>query len=370
MQVVGAGVVTPLTGNNWTVPLQRPEHPLGPGERAPDVGWQLASNGYFRALQIPLRAGRLFDDRDGPDAPPVVIVSESLAARYFAGEPALGRRVILGDQQAEIVGIVGDIRRASLDDAPRADMYLPFEREGAGSIGLFIRTTGDPLAVLPAVQTALRTLEPQLLFYGAQTMEDVAAESAAVVQLAMRVLGGFAVLALALAAIGIYGVMSYSVRRRTHEMGTRIALGAGRLDIIRLVLHQAGAVAVAGLAAGLAAALVAARTLGSILHGVPPWDPLVLAGAAVILLAVALLAGYVPARRAANIDPRPHARRRVITSNRPSEPRSERRGVADLRVGGHRRTMRPASSSAERTRRPSACRTQDGPRHRSQPSRS
>jgi len=303
IEAAGAGVVTPLTGNNWSIPLQRPERPLGPGERAPDVGWQLASAGYFRALRIPLRSGRLFEDRDGPDAPPVVIVSESLAIRFFPGENALGRRVVLGDGTAEIVGIVGDIRRASLDDAPRADMYLPFERDQSNSVGLFVRTSGDPAAAFSNVQTALRRIEPRMVFYEARTMDDVAKESAAVTQLAMRLLTGFAGVALVLAAIGIYGVMSYSVRRRTREMGTRLALGASRSDIVRLVMYQAGAVAGAGLAAGLLAGLVAARMLGTILYDVPPWDPIVLSGAAGILLAVALVAGYLPARRAATVDP-------------------------------------------------------------------
>ena len=245
----------------------------------------------------------MFDERDGPDAPPVVIVSESLARRYFPGENALGRRVVLGDQSAEVVGIVGDIRRASLDDAPRADMYLPFERDQSTGVGLFVRTSGDPAAVLPSVQTALRAVEPRLIFYEAQTMDEVAARSAAVTTLAMRLLTGFAGVALLLAAIGIYGVMSYSVRRRAREMGTRLALGASRRDIVRLVMYEAGAVAGAGLAVGLLAALVIARMLGTILYDVPPWDPVVLTGAAGILLSVALIAGYLPARRASTIDP-------------------------------------------------------------------
>ena len=303
VQAVGAAAVTPLTGNNWTVPLQRPEHPVPPGERPPDVGWQVASGGYFQALQIPLRAGRLFDERDGPDAPPVVIVSEALAARYFAGEPPIGRRVIVGGQQAEIVGLVGDIRRASLDDQPRADMYLPFDRDPGQGIGLFVRSAGDAAAALPSVQAALRRIEPNVVVFGARTMEEVAAESAATAGLAMRVLGGFAAVALLLAAVGIYGVMSYAVRRRTREIGTRLALGAARGDIIRLVLWHTTAVTGAGLVIGLIAGLAGARSLGSMLHGVPPWDPLVMAGAGGILLVTSLAAGYLPARRAANVDP-------------------------------------------------------------------
>jgi putative ABC transport system permease protein len=146
-------------------------------------------------------------------------------------------------------------------------------------------------------------MEPNVVFYGARSMEEVAAESAAVARLAMRLLGGFAAVSLALAAIGIYGVMAYSVRRRARELGTRIALGAGRRDIVRLVLRQAALVAATGMAVGLSAAIVAARSLAAILFGVPPWDPLSIAGALVVLAGAALAAAYLPARRAARIDP-------------------------------------------------------------------
>jgi putative ABC transport system permease protein len=300
---VGAGVVTPLTGNNWTIPLVRAGRPLAGGERPPDVGWQAASEGYFRALRIPLRAGRLFDASDRPGSKPVVIVSEGLAARYFAGENAVGQQIMLGKEPAEIVGVVGDIRRAALSDAPRADMYLPFERSPSPSVGLFIRTERDPLAAMPAIRTALRTVEPNAVLHGAESLDGVAAESAAVARVAMQLLGGFAAIAVLLAAIGIYGVMSYSVRRRTRELGTRVALGATGQDIRRLVMKQAGTIALAGSIGGLAIGLAAARSLNGILYGVPSWDPLAVASALGVLALTTLIAGYLPARRAARIDP-------------------------------------------------------------------
>jgi putative ABC transport system permease protein len=300
---VGAGVVTPLTGNYWTLPLVRPERPVGRGERAPEVGWQVASAGYFRALQIPLRAGRLFDARDRPDTQSVVVVSESLAARYFSGENAVGQRVQLGNESAEIVGVVGDIRRAALSDSPRADMYLPFERSAAPSVGLFVRTTGDPLALLPAVRTTLRALEPNTLIHAPRALAEIAAESAAVARLAMRLLAGFAAIAVVLAAMGIYGVMSYSVRRRSRELGTRLALGATRRDIVALVMRQAGVIACAGVTLGVVSALAAARSLNALLFGVPPWDPLAIGAALTILVVTVAAAGYLPARRASRLDP-------------------------------------------------------------------
>jgi putative ABC transport system permease protein len=211
--------------------------------------------------------------------------------------------VKLGPNQAEIVGVVGDIRRAALSDQPRADMYLSFEQASGPQIGLFVRTAGNPLDALPVLRTTLRALEPNTVLYGARTLDDIAAESAAIARLAMQLLSAFAVVALALAATGIYGVISYSVRRRTREIGTRLALGASHRDIVALVMRQAAAVTGLGLALGLGVGLAAARSLGAILYGVPPWDPVSLMSAIMILTIAALTASYLPARRAARIDP-------------------------------------------------------------------
>ena len=302
VESTGAAMVMPLTGNNWSVPLQRVDRPLPPGERAPDVGWQLASRGYFESLRIPLRAGRLFDARDA-SGPAVVIVSDAVSERYFPGETALGHRIDLGDQQAEIVGIVGNIRRGSLADEPRADLYFPFEKATTPQTTVFVRTKGDPLAVLPAARAAVQRVEPQAVLFETRTMAAIAEESAAVTRLAMRLLGGFAIVALLLAAVGVYGVMSYRVRRRTRELGTRMALGATTGHVTRLVMRQAVWLAGIGLLAGTALALVLARTLASALYGVPPWDPITLAATACLLGVATLIAGYFPARRAARVAP-------------------------------------------------------------------
>jgi predicted permease len=303
VETTGAAAVTPLTGNNWTAPLARPEHPLPAGQRPPEVGWQSASGGYFRALGIPLREGRLFDARDTLDAPPVVIVSDSIAERYFPGENPLGKRILLGDGTAEIVGRVGDIRRASLTDDPRADLYFPFERQNGNATTLFVRTTGDPMAALPSIRTTVRQVEPGAVIFETRALSDIAAASAAMSRLAMRLLSGFAVIAIALAAVGIYGVMSYSVRRRTRELGTRLALGASRADIVRLVMRQAAWIAGVGLVVGAVAGLAAARAAASLLYGVPPWDPLSLGAAGLVLALTAFGASYLPARRAGRLDP-------------------------------------------------------------------
>jgi putative ABC transport system permease protein len=302
VETVGAAMVTPLSGNNWTAPLQRVDRPVPAGERPPEVGWQLASQGYFHALRIPLRAGRLFDDRDAK-GPAAVVISEATAARFFAGEDPVGRRISLGDTTAEIVGVVGNIRRASLTDEPRADLYFPFERVMSPSTTLFLRVNGDPLESLAAVRAVVRELEPHAVLYETRTMLQIAEESAAAVRLAMRLLVCFATMALLLAAVGVYATMSYRVRLRTRELGTRLALGARPGDITRLVLKQAAGIMAAGLGMGIAAALVFARMLSSLLFGVTPWDPPALAAAATLLGAATLLASYLPARRAAHVDP-------------------------------------------------------------------
>jgi putative ABC transport system permease protein len=300
---VGAAVVVPLTGNNWTVPFEKAEQPVAAGERPPDVGWQAASGGYFKTLQIPLVAGRLFDATDRPESKPVVIVSEALQKLYYPNESAVGRQVKLGQGQAEIVGVVGSIRRAGLRDDPRADMYFPFERNPGNQITLFIRTSSDPTRSLGSMQRALKAIEPNMVFLETETLEQVAAESVRVTKLVLWLLAIFAVTSLVLAAIGIYGVMSYVVRQRTREIGTRIALGALRKDIVWMVMRQGAGIAALGTIAGVAVGLGAARFLSSIVYGVSTSDPIVLGVAATVLVATTMAACYVPARRAASVDP-------------------------------------------------------------------
>jgi predicted permease len=303
VQAAGLAQVVPLTGNNWTVPFERTDRPVGAGQRPPEVVWLAATGGYFAALQIPLLAGRLFNDRDAPGTPTVVIVSRAIEQRFFAGESAVGRTVQLGDNRAEIVGVVGDIRRAALSDEPRADMYFASE-QGPGNLATwFVRTAGDPSRALPAVQAAIRAVEPDALFIEPRTLAEIADESMQIIHLALWLFGVFAAIALALAAVGIYGVMSYVIRQRTREIGTRIALGATRGDILWLVMRQGAMIAAGGTAIGLAAGVAAARSLGTLLYGTSIADPQTLAGASATLVVTIMLACYVPARRASLIDP-------------------------------------------------------------------
>lgn len=300
---VGLAVVTPLTGNNWTTPLQRPEVPLPSGERPPEVGWQSASGGYFSTLNIPLRAGRVFDEHDGLNGSPVVIISEHTAQQYFPNENPIGHQIGTTADHAEVVGVVGDIRRTSLSDEPRADLYFPFERDANPSATLFIRTAGAPTHVLPEIRSTLRRIEPEVITDEARSLEDIANASAVVTRMAMRLFVGFAVMALTLAAIGIYGVVAYNVRGRMRELGTRMALGAQDVQIVRLVMRQAVVMTAIGASAGLVAGVGAARLLSSVLYGVPVTDPVTLGSAVVLLTATALGASYLPARAAGRIDP-------------------------------------------------------------------
>src|SRR5262245_2567413 len=303
VESAGAAVVTPLTGNNWTVGFNRSDRPVPAGQRPPDVGWQAATGGYFSTLQIPLRAGRLFDARDRPGGPPVVIISEAIRDRFFPGDDPIGRKVRGDGSDAEIVGVVGNIRRASLTDQPRADMYFPIEQAPQIGTTLFVRTRQDPMASLDAVRAALRGIEPQIMMREITTMDAVTRESAQVTRLALSLLGVFAIAALGLAGVGIYGVMSYSVRQRTREIGTRLALGATGADIVWLVMRDGLLVAALGGAIGVGCGLAAARALSALLYGTSPADPLTLGLAVLILLAVAVLACYLPARRATRVDP-------------------------------------------------------------------
>ena len=303
VQEVGAAAVTPLTGNNWTVPFERADQPVPAGERPPDVGWQSATGGYFRAMRIPLLSGRLFSDADGPGSRAVVIISQALEVRFFPGESAVGRMVKTGSGVAEIVGVVGNIRRAALTDAPHADMYYPLERTPGTATTLFIRTANDPTAIVPELRNALRRVEPALTLRGIVTMEEVAKESVQVTRLALSLLGVFAAIAIVLAAVGIYGVMAYTVRQRMREIGTRLALGASPRSILWLVLGQGGRIAAAGALIGIGGSVVASRALRSLLFGTSATDPSILATAAAVLLVTALIACYIPARRATRIDP-------------------------------------------------------------------
>lgn len=303
VESVGTAAVVPLTGNNWTVPFERVDRPLPPGQRAPDIGWQTASGGYFPAMRIPLKSGRVFRPEDAT-GPLVVVISESVAKRFFdAGETVIGHRVKQNGGDAEIVGVVGDIRRGSLTEDPRADMYFPFERGQATATSLFFRSKNGDATSFADIRNAIRAIEPNARVEPGESLDEIAAESASETRLVMWLLSVFSVIALALATIGVYGVLSYAVRQRMREFGTRVALGASGTNILWLVMRQGTSIVAIGLVTGLAVAMLAVRLLQSLMYSVRPYDPASLGAAALLLGLTTFIGCYVPARRAARVQP-------------------------------------------------------------------
>jgi predicted permease len=274
-----------------------------------EAEFRVASPGYFRALGIPLLRGRLFGEADGPDTPHVAVISESLARRRWPDEDPLGRHVEFGNMDGDlrlftIVGVVGDVREAGLDREPRPTFYAFYRQRprAAASPSFVVRADGPPAPLVSAARRLVRELDPELppRF---RTIEEIRAASLADRRFTLLLLGAFGTAALLLAALGIYGVTSYSVARRTREVGIRMALGARPAEVLGLVLGEGVRPVAAGAGLGILAALALSRLMSSHLFGVAPGDPATLAGVAALLALVALLACLAPARRAIRADP-------------------------------------------------------------------
>jgi putative ABC transport system permease protein len=266
------------------------------------------SPGYFDAMRIPLVRGRGFSDEDRAGASPVAMVSETLARRYFPGEDPIGRRIRpvsrFGSQDwRTIVGIASDVRVEALDTDPRPLVFLPLYQESNLAVAFLVRTRGFPAGLAEEVAGAVRATDADLPVYAPRSMDDVVLAGVRERRLAAALTASFALVALALALLGIYGVTSYGVRRRTREMGIRMALGAETREILRLVVGGGMTLTLKGIALGLPAALAAGRSLRSLLFQVSPMDPLSFGAIALLLAATAFVASYVPARRAARLDP-------------------------------------------------------------------
>jgi predicted permease len=277
--------------------------------RTGDADYCVASEGYFRTLGIPLLRGRLFDERDTMDAPHVALISQSLAREKWPNMDPLGRTIEFGNMDGDlrlltVVGVVGDVREDSLEATARPTIYVDYRQrpQATGHFTLVLRTTAQPAVVIPAAREIVRDLDPNVP-PSFNTFTEVFSASLKTRRFNLTLVGVFAATALLLAVAGIYGVMAYSVARRTHEMGVRIALGASAPDVLRLVLSQAMLTTVVGVAVGIAGAFVLTRAMQSLLFGVSATDPVTLAGVALLLSFAALLACYIPARRATKVDP-------------------------------------------------------------------
>jgi putative ABC transport system permease protein len=272
----------------------------------PSANYRSVSPGYFRTLGIPIRQGRGFTEQDVPKSPMVAVVDEAFVNRHFPGEDPIGRGIDIGngsDGFYKIVGIVGSVRYEGLGSNPAPTMYVPFRQDDFSTMWIVARTDGDPAQLASAAREAVKSLDPSLPAYSMVTLASIISDSVAQRRFSMLLLGVFALIALFLAAIGLYGVVAYTVSQRTQEIGVRMAIGAQRGDVLRLIVGGGMKLALVGVAAGLASALALARLVSTMLFEVTPFDPPSYAVTAVVLLAVAALACYMPARRAMRVDP-------------------------------------------------------------------
>ena len=281
-----------------------------PTEEELELPFTSVQPNYFQTMGIQLLKGRAFTAQDTREGPKVGIVNETFVNRYFPKEDPIGKRFTFGGPDAKwitIVGVVRDTRRQGLDKPIRIESWLPhaqgFEQQPSLSMEVALRTTGDPLALIHAAREAVWSLDPDLPIIKIHTMEQVLSERVALRRWNMLLLGLFALVALILAAVGIYGVMSYAVTQRTHEIGIRMALGARGADVLRMVVWRGMSLTLAGVALGLAAALALTRVMGNLLFEVSVTDPATYALIALLLVGVALIASYIPARRATKVDP-------------------------------------------------------------------
>jgi len=302
----------PLSGDSNSGTFLIAGRPALRPEDKPTSNHRVISPDYFRALNIRLSRGRPFDDRDAQHAPPVIIVNETFARRYFAGTEALGQHIIIegeaGDNAVpparEIIGIAGDVRHESLDTESGPEYYVPYTQAPEPFMSLVVRSTADnPGGLAASVRETIKQVDKDQYVATIQPMTKLVAESVARRRFNALLTGLFAAVALLLAAVGIFGVLNYSVAQRTQEIGLRVALGAQTRDVLRLVLGQGVRLILFGFAAGLAASFALTRVLAGMLFGVKPTDPLTFVAVSFLLASVALLACYIPARRATKVDP-------------------------------------------------------------------
>jgi putative ABC transport system permease protein len=268
----------------------------------PEISLRFVSAGYLQVTGLPLLRGRDLSDADDTQGPPVVLINESARRRFFAEQDPLGRQIAFWGTARTVVGVVGNEKIHGLEQQAPPAAYVPFGQAPLAGT-LLVRAAGDPLAVAPSVRAVFRELDPALAVFGVEPLRETVADSLAERRFTMLLLGSFAALTLVLAAVGIYGVVSHSVAQRTREIGVRLALGAAPGRIVRHVVGRALVAVVTGLGFGLAGALVLARWLDALLFGVAAADPAIVAGAVIVLTAVAAAATYLPARRASKVDP-------------------------------------------------------------------
>jgi putative ABC transport system permease protein len=309
--VVSAGGTSNIPfGGNWSTSSFNVEG-YQPPPKTP-MPWgdvRLVTPTYLPTMRTPLKAGRQFTDADRAGAPAVCIVDEEMVRRYWPASDPIGKRITFNNltdssiQWIQVVGVVGHMAHEGLDAQKRIQVYFPLAQNDLPFLGFTVRTTVDPLTTLGAVRAAVRSVDPEMPLANVNTMERLIEDSTGSRRFAMLLLGGFALLAMTLASIGLYGVMSYTVTQRSRELGVRLALGAGQREVLGLVLLQGLRLVLLGVGIGLVAAFSITRVMRTMLFDVSATDPLTFVAIPLLLVAVALLASYLPARRATAVDP-------------------------------------------------------------------
>jgi predicted permease len=303
--VVSAAAVkdAPFRGNGERNGFNLPGHPVPPGEDPPSATAIHISDGYFKTIGARMVDGREFTPEDRLGTRPVVIVNEAFARQYFPGERAVGKTLVAGAESIEVIGVVNDIRQVAMSEPARATMYWDNLQNARVKTTIVARTAGDPLAMTAAIRQAIWSIDPDQPITSVFTFDDAVSNALARPRLLTVLLGAFGFVGLALGAIGIYGMLVALVNERRREIGVRLALGAQRGEILRMVIGRGLVLALVGVVAGLAAAFALSRLLVAVLYGVRPADPLTFAGMALVLVLTAALASWLPARRAAALDP-------------------------------------------------------------------
>src|SRR5262247_2385915 len=308
VQSAGATSILPLSGNNSSGSFQIEGRVIPQGQSSPHGDRWAATTDYFSTMKIPIVRGRFFDDRDTMESQPVAIVDETMARKYWPNEDPVGKRITFQSRGGnpiwrEIVGIVGHVKHKGLEGESRVQYYIPHSQTQNAFMSLVVRSSGDPASLTGAVRGAIGGLDKDLPVFRVKTMEQFVSDSMAQRRFAMTLVGIFAAVAMALACVGLYGVLSYSITQRLREIGIRMALGASGADVLRLVVGQGMLLALAGVALGSVAAFLLTRLMANLLFAVTASDPLTFVTIAALLTMVALVACFAPARRATRVDP-------------------------------------------------------------------
>jgi putative ABC transport system permease protein len=306
--VQAAAVVSspPFINLEQDVPFTIEGLPTPPKGNEPSAYYNEVSPDYLNVMSVPLRRGRFFTKFDKPGSAQVVVINETLARRYFGNENPVGKRLVVmydPPESREVVGVIADVLHNGLDSAPRPEMFVHYQQSPTPQMTFVVKTAGDPSAMLSAVKGAIREVNRNQTFSKTATMEQLVGDSLLRQRFNLLLLGSFAVLALGLAGIGIYGLISYSTKQRTHEIGLRMALGAQSADVIRLIVGQGLMLALTGIAIGLVASFALTRLMKGLLFGVSATDPVTFIVISLLLASIGLLASWIPARRATKVDP-------------------------------------------------------------------